>query len=94
MESRVEFIPIPPGGIENPIWKDELMRDTLKLSIEGMHCGGCIRRVTAALEAIKGVELNSVEVGSAELNFHPEQTNAEEIASAVNRIGFSARVER
>jgi copper chaperone CopZ len=69
------------------------MPDTLKLSIEGMHCGGCIRRVTTALEAIKGVESASVEVGSARLNFHPEQTNAEEIAAAINRIGFSARVE-
>jgi len=69
------------------------MPDILKLSIEGMHCGGCIHRVTAALAAIKGVELSSVEVGSAQLNFHPEQTNAEEITAAVNRIGFSARVE-
>lgn len=69
------------------------MRDTLKLSIEGMHCGGCIRRVRAALEGIKGVELSSVAVGSARLNFHSEQTNAEEIAAAINRIGFSARAE-
>jgi copper chaperone CopZ len=69
------------------------MRDALKLSIQGMHCGGCIRRVTAALEGIKGVELSSVEVGSAQLNFNPEETSAEEIAAAVNLIGFSARVE-
>jgi copper chaperone len=71
----------------------DVMPDILKLSIEGMHCGGCIHRVTAALEKIKGVELNSVEVGSAQLNFQPEQTNAKEIAAAINRIGFSARVE-
>jgi Cu+-exporting ATPase len=31
------------------------MRDSLALSIEGMHCGGCVRRVTAALEGVEGV---------------------------------------
>jgi copper chaperone len=70
------------------------MEDTLRLSIEGMHCGGCVRRVTAALQGVKGVELGSVEVGSAEMSFHPDQTTAEEIAAAVNRIGFSARIEK
>jgi copper chaperone len=70
------------------------MRGTVKLSIEGMHCGGCIRRVTAALQGVKGVELGSVEVGSAEMAFDPEKTNAAEIAAAVNRIGFSAHVEK
>jgi copper chaperone CopZ len=70
------------------------MQDTLKLSIEGMHCGGCVSRVTAALQGVKGVELGSVEVGSAQMTFHPEQTNAEEIAAAVNRIDFSAHVEK
>lgn len=70
------------------------MKDTLTLSIEGMHCGGCVRRVTAALEGVKGVALGSVEVGSAQLNFDPEQISADQIADAVNRIGFSARVAR
>jgi copper chaperone CopZ len=70
------------------------MQDKLTLSIEGMHCGGCIRRVTAALEGVNGVEVGSVEVGSAQLNFDPEQISADQIADAVNRIGFSARVAR
>jgi copper chaperone CopZ len=69
------------------------MQHTLRLSIEG-HCGGCVNRVTAALQGVKGVELGSVEVGSAQMIFQPEQTSAEQIAAAVNRIGFSARVER
>jgi copper chaperone len=69
------------------------MQEKLKLSIEGMHCGACIRRVTAALQSLKGVEPGSVEVGSAQLTFHPEQTSAEEVAAAVNQIGFSASIE-
>jgi copper chaperone len=68
------------------------MQDTLNLSIEGMHCGACVRRVTNALQAVTGVQINSVEVGSAKLAFSPEATTPEEIAAAVNGIGFTAKV--
>jgi copper chaperone len=71
----------------------DFMPDTLRLSIEGMHCGGCIRRVTSALESVKGVKVGSVEVGSAQLTFDPNRS-AEEIAAAVDRIGFSAHLEK
>ena len=68
------------------------MQDTLRLSIEGMHCGGCVHRVTAALQGVQGVELGPVEVGSAELKFDHGRASAEEIAAVVNHIGFSARI--
>lgn len=70
------------------------MQDTLKLSIEGMHCGACVRRVTTALEAVPGVQLGAVEVGTAKLAFDPEEATAQEIAAAVNGIGFPARIEQ
>jgi copper chaperone len=68
------------------------MQNGLKLSIEGMHCEGCVRRVTTALQVVKGVEGDSVEVGSVQTTFDPDRASVEEILSAVNRIGFSARV--
>ena len=68
------------------------MENGLKLSTEGMHCEGCVRRVTTALQGVKGVEVDSVEVGSAQTTFDPGQASVEEILCAVNRIGFSARV--
>ncbi len=40
---------------------------TAHLEIEGMHCGGCVTRVTGALRRIPGVEVTGVEVGSAEI---------------------------
>ena len=70
------------------------MQDTLKLSIEGMHCGACVRRVTTALQDVPGVQVGAVEVGSANLAFDPEETTAQEIAAAVDRIGFPARIEQ
>jgi copper chaperone len=68
------------------------MQDTLNLSIEGMHCGACVRRVTNALQTVPGVQINSVEVGSAKLSFNPDATTPEEISSAVSGIGFTAKV--
>jgi copper chaperone CopZ len=70
------------------------MRNALTLSIEGMHCEGCVRRVSTALQGVAGVEIDSVEVGSAQMTFEPNQASAEAIAAAVDSIGFSARVDR
>lgn len=63
------------------------------LKVEGMHCGGCVRRVTAALEAVEGVSLDEVEVGRVRGSFDPAQTEPTELADAVNRIGFKATVD-
>jgi copper chaperone CopZ len=69
------------------------MENSLSLSIEGMHCGACVRRVTNALEAVEGVKVSSVEVGSARVAFDSAKATAEEIAAAVARIGFAAHIQ-
>jgi copper chaperone len=69
------------------------MQDKLTLSIKGMHCGACVRRVTTALVGVKGVELGSVEIGSAKLKFDLDQASSKEITAAVDRIGFSAQIK-
>lgn len=68
------------------------MENTLKLSIEGMHCGACVGRVTSVLKGIEGVEVGVVEVGSASAKFDSAKVSAEAIATAIDRIGFSARI--
>ena len=69
------------------------MENTIRLFIEGMHCGACARRVTNALAAVNGVRVDSVEVGSAQVKFDTAKTSAEAITAAVDRIGFTARVD-
>jgi copper chaperone CopZ len=64
---------------------------TLRLAIDGMHCGGCVTRVTNALKKVEGVEVQSVEVGSAEVLIDPARTAPEAVLEAVERIGFQAR---
>ncbi len=70
------------------------MANDLQLSIEGMHCEACVRRVTNALAAVKGVRVGAVKVGSAKVEFDPASASPEEIAAAVDRIGFTAQLER
>ena len=64
----------------------------LHISIEGMHCGGCVTRVTHALKKVAGVDVRNVDVGSASVTYNPGEASKEEILEAVNRIGFTASV--
>lgn len=66
------------------------MSQELRFSIEGMHCGACVRRVTAALGNVAGVQVESVEIGSATVKTQDEALQASQIIAAVDRIGFSA----
>ncbi len=61
----------------------------MKLAINGMHCQSCVRRVTAALEKVPGVQIKSVEVGSAQLDYDPAVAAPEAIRAAVEKIGFA-----
>ena len=64
---------------------------TLTLSIEGMHCGGCVNRVTNVLKKLDSVEIRRVEVGSAEVAYDEAKTTAQAIADSISGIGFPAR---
>jgi copper chaperone len=69
------------------------MEHTINLSIQGMHCDGCVRRVTNAITAIEGARPESVQVGSAKVNIDRSQVSAEQVVNAISRIGFAAHVE-
>ena len=43
------------------------MTKQMELKIEGMHCDGCVRRVTALLKRVDGVDVEQVVVGEAKL---------------------------
>ena len=65
----------------------------LSLAITGMHCGACVRRVTAALEKVQGVQVRTVEVGSARVEYDPLQANPSAILASIEKIGFSAAAQ-
>jgi len=65
--------------------------NTLTLVIDGMHCGGCVTRVTNTLSKLKGVAVDNVEVGSARVRYQAAETDEAAIVHAIERIGFQAR---
>jgi copper chaperone len=61
----------------------------MKLSIEGMHCQACVRRVQKALEKVEGVQVESVDVGSAVVGAQPEKEH--EVLEAVRKAGYQVQ---
>jgi copper chaperone CopZ len=64
-----------------------------KLQVDGMHCGACVRRVAQALNAVEGVQVKEVTVGTARIAFEREPAPVEAAVAALGKIGFAARVE-
>ena len=69
------------------------MPNSLTLKIDGMHCDACVRRVTAVLSQVPGVEVKNVQVGSAAVAFDPAKASPVTIAQAISKIGFTATPE-
>jgi copper chaperone len=67
----------------------------LNLKIDGMSCGHCVARVEKALRKLDGVNVNRVEIGSADLTYDPARTPFARIREALDDAGYTARpVER
>lgn len=39
--------------------------NTIQLDVQGMHCGGCVKRVTAALQPLPGVSNVDVDLAAS-----------------------------
>jgi len=66
--------------------------NTLKLTIDGMSCHHCLNRVQQALAQVPGVQITSVRIGQASLQYDPAAHTPEAIAEAVTRSGYRAHV--
>ena len=64
--------------------------ESLNLSIQGMSCGGCVGKVTAALKSVPGTTVEAVAVGSTRVQFDPKKTTESALITAVNKLGFQA----
>jgi copper chaperone CopZ len=63
------------------------------LHIDGMHCGSCVKRVTQALAAVEGVEVNEVRVGAARLTSSLNPAPIDLAVAALAKAGFTAHLE-
>ena len=65
---------------------------TTTLKVLGMSCVHCVRAVTGALTALDGVQEATVSLqnGTAEVRFDPEQVTEEQLRQAVRDQGYDA----
>jgi len=64
------------------------------LHIDGMHCGSCVRRVTQALSATNGVEVEEVRIGAARLKSPDDNPPVDAVIAALAKAGYSSRLEQ
>ena len=63
-----------------------------KLKIDGMHCGGCVRRVGQALSTTEGLKVEEVTVGTARLSSTEEPAPVELAIAALAKAGYTAQL--
>jgi Cu+-exporting ATPase len=63
---------------------------TTNLSIHGMHCAACVKRVERALGGIQGVTHTKVDLiaGKAAVQYDPAQATESAMKDAVRALGF------
>jgi copper chaperone CopZ len=66
---------------------------TVTLSITGMSCDHCVRRVTKALAAVPGVTVRQVTVGHATVDYNDQPDALAAIVRALDDAGYEARPE-
>jgi copper chaperone len=66
--------------------------ETVKIGVNGMTCGGCVRSVTNVLSALPGVKSASVslEQKQAEVTFEPALADVGKMKAAIENAGFEA----
>ena len=63
------------------------------LRIDNMHCGSCVRRVTQALAATPGIQVQEVLVGKATLTTTENPAPIDLAVAALVKAGYPARLE-
>jgi copper chaperone len=62
------------------------------IAIDGMHCDGCVKRVTEALKKVPGLVPEKVEIGRARVQLDDTKATPEAAVAALEKLGFDARV--
>jgi copper chaperone len=65
---------------------------TYVITITGMSCAHCVRRVARALGAVPGVSVTQVEVGRAVVEGDAGRATAAALVRAVDEAGYQAEV--
>jgi copper chaperone len=66
--------------------------EKVTLTIEGMTCEHCVRAVRGRLQNTPGVQVDAVDVGTAQIEYDPAKTNIDDIEEAIADEGYTAFV--
>jgi len=61
---------------------------TQTLEIDGMHCEHCVEAVREALESVRGLSVDRVEVGTAEVAYEADTVSPEQLATVLDDVGY------
>jgi len=64
--------------------------DRLDLTIAGMTCGHCVSAVREVLEALPGVNVHQVGIGTASVTLDPQGASPAALVEAVREAGYQA----
>ena len=64
--------------------------ERLQLSVDGMGCGGCVKKVRQALSEVPGVVVEDVTVGKAVVSLDPATSSEAAVIAALGRKNYPA----
>jgi copper chaperone CopZ len=64
------------------------------LRIDGMHCGSCVRRVSQALAATEGIQVEEVQIGAARLTSSLNPAPVDLALAALAKAGYTAHLDQ
>ncbi len=68
------------------------MPTPLELSVGGMHCDACARRLRKSLEKVQGLRIDAVEVGRVQVTL--ETAAPSDVEAAIAATGFQVLERR
>jgi copper chaperone len=84
----------PMSEVETAMAKVEKAEGSkIALDVDGMTCGSCSDKVTAALQAIEGVNAAAVshQAGEARVAFDAKKVDVDKMVAAITGLGFTAK---
>ena len=67
--------------------------NTIQLDVQGMHCGGCVKRVTTALVPLQGVSQVEVDLAASRVSVGGDFPNGPDaLVGALTAAGYPAKV--
>ncbi|MEI6696240.1 MAG: heavy-metal-associated domain-containing protein [Bacteroidota bacterium] len=63
---------------------------TIKISIQGMTCSHCEKRVSTSINNVNGVQLEKIDLQAAEVSLQ-NLLQEEEVITAIKAVGYSVK---